>query len=122
MWPILDSTCRSRGDHTSGSYARKMHYSYYGFFWYLSSQKLNVERLPSTNSSIITVARPENREQLETEIRKAHVICIVYAINDPNTFNRLPLFWLPYIRSLGVNVSLLAPLDIGPLQIFTITM
>ncbi|KAG2182690.1 hypothetical protein INT44_005670 [Umbelopsis vinacea] len=49
-------------------------------------------------------ARPENREQLETEIRKAHVICIVYAIDDPNTFNRLPLFWLPYIRSLGVNV------------------
>ncbi|SAM07603.1 hypothetical protein [Absidia glauca] len=49
-------------------------------------------------------ARPENREQLETEIRKAHVICIVYAIDDPNTFNRLPLYWLPYIRSLGVNV------------------
>ncbi|KAG2178189.1 hypothetical protein INT43_003442 [Umbelopsis isabellina] len=62
-------------------------------------------------------ARPENREQLETEIRKAHVICIVYAINDPNTFNRLPLFWLPYIRSLGVNVRILAPFDIGPLQI-----
>ncbi|KAI8328373.1 EF hand associated-domain-containing protein [Chlamydoabsidia padenii] len=49
-------------------------------------------------------ARPENREQLETEIRKAHVICIVYAIDDPNTFNRLSLYWLPYIRSLGVNV------------------
>ncbi|KAI9312446.1 EF hand associated-domain-containing protein [Dichotomocladium elegans] len=49
-------------------------------------------------------ARPEHREQLEAEIRKAHVICIVYAINDPNTFNRLPLYWLPYIRSLGVNV------------------
>ncbi|KAG2225317.1 hypothetical protein INT45_005561 [Circinella minor] len=49
-------------------------------------------------------ARPEHREQLEAEIRKAHVICIVYAIDDPNTFNRLPLYWLPYIRSLGVNV------------------
>ncbi|KAI8346784.1 EF hand associated-domain-containing protein [Blakeslea trispora] len=49
-------------------------------------------------------ARPEDREQLETEIRKAHVICIVYAIDDPNTFNRLSLYWLPYIRSLGVNV------------------
>jgi hypothetical protein len=54
-----------------------------------------------------SLARPENREQLETEIRKAHVICIVYAIDDPNTFNRLPLFWLPYIRSLGVNVGIL---------------
>ncbi|KAF1800565.1 P-loop containing nucleoside triphosphate hydrolase protein [Mucor lusitanicus] len=49
-------------------------------------------------------ARTEDREQLETEIRKAHVICIVYAIDDPNTFNRLSLYWLPYIRSLGVNV------------------
>lgn len=49
-------------------------------------------------------ARPEHREQLEAEIRKAHVICIVYAIDDPNTFNRLPLYWLSYIRSLGVNV------------------
>ncbi|ORX62339.1 mitochondrial Rho GTPase [Hesseltinella vesiculosa] len=49
-------------------------------------------------------ARPEQREHLEAEIRKAHVICIVYAVDDPNTFNRLSLFWLPYIRSLGVNV------------------
>ncbi|KAI8342083.1 EF hand associated-domain-containing protein [Chlamydoabsidia padenii] len=49
-------------------------------------------------------ARPENREHLETEIKKAHVICIVYAIDDPKTFDRLALYWLPYIRSLGVNV------------------
>lgn len=52
-----------------------------------------------------TIARTEDREQLEAEIRKAHVICIVYAIDDPNTFNRLSLYWLPYIRSLGVNVT-----------------
>ncbi|KAG1469580.1 hypothetical protein G6F56_003178 [Rhizopus delemar] len=49
-------------------------------------------------------ARPEDREQTEAEIRKAHVICIIYAIDDSNTFNRLSLYWLPYIRSLGVNV------------------
>ncbi|KAI9468531.1 MAG: EF hand associated-domain-containing protein [Benjaminiella poitrasii] len=49
-------------------------------------------------------AQTEDREQLEAEIRKAHVICIVYAIDDPNTFNRLSLYWLPFIRSLGVNV------------------
>ncbi|KAI9244890.1 EF hand associated-domain-containing protein [Sporodiniella umbellata] len=49
-------------------------------------------------------ARPEDREQTEVEIRKAHVICIIYAIDDSNTFNRLSLYWLPYIRSLGVNV------------------
>ncbi|OZJ02426.1 Mitochondrial Rho GTPase 1, partial [Bifiguratus adelaidae] len=59
-----------------------------------------------TTHIVDTSARPENREQLETEIRKAHVICIVYSISDPNTFNRLPIFWLPYIRSLGVNVPI----------------
>ncbi|CAG8461994.1 8997_t:CDS:10 [Acaulospora morrowiae] len=50
-------------------------------------------------------ARAEYREQLETEIRKAHVICIVYSVDDQHTFNRLASYWLPYIRGLGVNVS-----------------
>ncbi|CAG8607356.1 13079_t:CDS:10, partial [Acaulospora colombiana] len=50
-------------------------------------------------------ARAENREQLETEIRKAHVICIVYSVDNQHTFNRLASYWLPYIRGLGVNVS-----------------
>jgi hypothetical protein len=91
--------------------------------WYLkwlSHQRWLLKTLPCTLSILLVTypnalnglvltysswsARPENREQLETEIRKAHVICIVYAIDDPNTFNRLPLYWLPYIRSLGVNV------------------
>lgn len=72
------------------------------------TSKINAVKIALEKVTLLTltVARPENREQLETEIRKAHVICIVYAINDPNTFNRLPLFWLPYIRSLGVNVRI----------------
>jgi Ras family protein T1 len=49
-------------------------------------------------------SRLENRSQLEVEIRKADVICIVYAVNVPETFERIPSFWLPYIRSLGRNV------------------
>ncbi|RUS16020.1 mitochondrial Rho GTPase [Endogone sp. FLAS-F59071] len=57
-----------------------------------------------TTHIVDSSTRPENQETLELEIRKAHVICIVYSIDDPNTFNRLPIFWLPYIRSLGVNV------------------
>ncbi|CAG8726224.1 8014_t:CDS:2, partial [Cetraspora pellucida] len=50
-------------------------------------------------------ARPEHREQLELEIKKSHVICIVYSVDDEHTFNRLASYWLPYIRGLGVNVS-----------------
>jgi Ras family protein T1 len=49
-------------------------------------------------------ARPENREQLENEVRKADVICIVYAIDVAESFQRVVLYWLPYIRSLGRNV------------------
>ncbi|CAG8545799.1 2502_t:CDS:10, partial [Scutellospora calospora] len=49
-------------------------------------------------------ARPEHREQLELEIKKSHVICIVYSVDDQHTFNRLASYWLPYIRGLGVNV------------------
>lgn len=82
---------------------------FYIYYTFASIYKLQVtwsnQYVQSTFIHFFTLARPENREQLETEIRKAHVICIVYAIDDPNTFNRLPLFWLPYIRSLGVNVS-----------------
>ncbi|KAJ3315081.1 ERMES complex Ca(2+)-binding regulatory GTPase gem1, partial [Blyttiomyces sp. JEL0837] len=48
--------------------------------------------------------RPENREQLEAEIRKADVICIVYSVMDRDTFDRVSEFWLPYIRKLGRNV------------------
>ncbi|CAJ0823011.1 13734_t:CDS:10, partial [Entrophospora sp. SA101] len=48
--------------------------------------------------------RSENRDQLENEIKKAHVICIVYSIENTHTFSRLASYWLPYIRSLGVNV------------------
>ncbi|KDN51898.1 hypothetical protein RSAG8_00449, partial [Rhizoctonia solani AG-8 WAC10335] len=52
-------------------------------------------------------AAPADRPHLESEIRKAHVICVVYAIDDPNSFNRVPTYWLPYFRSLGVNVPVI---------------
>jgi hypothetical protein len=52
----------------------------------------------------ISPARPEYRDTLESEIKKAHVICIVYAIDEAETFSRLSGHWLPYIRRLGVNV------------------
>ncbi|KZT44609.1 mitochondrial Rho GTPase [Sistotremastrum suecicum HHB10207 ss-3] len=48
-----------------------------------------------------------DRPHLESEIRKAHVICVVYAIDNPQSFDRLPTYWLPYFRSLGVNVPVI---------------
>ncbi|KAH9936174.1 mitochondrial Rho 1 [Fomitopsis serialis] len=44
---------------------------------------------------------------LESEIRKAHVICVVYSIDNPNSFDRIPTYWLPYFRQLGVNVPVI---------------
>jgi mitochondrial Rho GTPase 1 len=51
-------------------------------------------------------AGQNGRSHLEAEIRKAHVICVVYAIDNANSFHRIPMYWLPYFRSLGVNVRL----------------
>lgn len=56
----------------------------------------------------LNTAGPADRPHLESEIRKAHVICVVYAIDNANSFNRLATYWLPYFRSLGVNVGRVA--------------
>lgn len=50
-------------------------------------------------------SRPEDRAILESEIRAANVIAVVYAVDDEKSFSRLGSHWLPYIRSLGVNVT-----------------
>ncbi|KAF8740719.1 hypothetical protein AX14_007617 [Amanita brunnescens Koide BX004] len=52
-------------------------------------------------------AGPHDRIHLESEIRKAHVICIVYSIDNPNSFDRIPTYWLPHFRQLGVNVPVI---------------
>ncbi len=54
-----------------------------------------------------TSSSPEHRANLEAELRRANVICIVYSISAPSSFDRIPTYWLPYIRSLGVNVPVI---------------
>ncbi|GAA6013466.1 hypothetical protein JCM10207_008859 [Rhodosporidiobolus poonsookiae] len=60
-----------------------------------------------TTVIVDTSPRPEDRSHLVNEIRKAHVVAIVYAIDNPNSFDRVPTYWLPTIRSLGVNVPVI---------------
>ncbi|KAK9377955.1 EF hand associated-domain-containing protein [Lipomyces chichibuensis] len=55
-----------------------------------------------TMSIVDTSSRPQDRQSLNREIRRANVILLVYS--DHYTSERIPLFWLPYFRSLGVNV------------------
>lgn len=52
-------------------------------------------------------ASPQDRPHLEAEIRKAHVICVVYSIDNPHSFDRIPTYWLPLFRQLGVNVPVI---------------
>lgn len=68
--------------------------------------------LPVTPTRVLKVqlthrreAGPQDRLHLESEIRKAHVICVVYSIDNPNSFDRIPAYWLPHFRQLGVNVT-----------------
>lgn len=52
---------------------------------------------------MVYTARPEYQERLETELRRANVIVIVYSVTDTESFERISSYWLPYIRSLGIN-------------------
>jgi Ras family protein T1 len=55
-----------------------------------------------TTVIIDTSAEPGQRDKLRIEIRKCNVILLVYS--DHYSYERVALFWMPYFRSLGVNV------------------
>ncbi|KAL2106594.1 hypothetical protein VUR80DRAFT_6525 [Thermomyces stellatus] len=56
----------------------------------------------ATTTIVDTSARPQDRTTLRKEIRKANVILLVYS--DHYSYERVALFWMPYFRSLGVNL------------------
>jgi Ras family protein T1 len=55
-----------------------------------------------TTTIVDTSALPRERNTLRKEIRKSNVILLVYS--DHYSYERVALFWMPYFRSLGVNV------------------
>lgn len=55
-----------------------------------------------TTTIVDTSALPQERDTLRKEIRKSNVILLVYS--DHYSYERVALFWMPYFRSLGVNV------------------
>ncbi|KAA8911120.1 mitochondrial Rho GTPase [Sphaerosporella brunnea] len=52
-----------------------------------------------------TSALPQERNSLRKEIRRSNVICLVYS--DHYSYERVSLFWLPFFRSLGVNLPVI---------------
>lgn len=55
-----------------------------------------------TTTIVDTSALPQERANLNKEIRKSNVILLVYS--DHYSYERVALFWMPHFRSLGVNV------------------
>ncbi|KAI9712751.1 MAG: ERMES complex Ca(2+)-binding regulatory GTPase gem1 [Bogoriella megaspora] len=55
-----------------------------------------------TTTIVDTNSQPQERETLRKEIRKSNVILLVYS--DHYSYERVALSWMPYFRSLGVNV------------------
>lgn len=55
-----------------------------------------------TTTVVDTSAAPYERESLNKEIKKSNVILLVYS--DHYSYERVGLFWMPHLRSLGVNV------------------
>lgn len=58
-----------------------------------------------TTVIVDTSALPQDRINLAKEIRKSNVILLVYS--DHYSYERVALFWLPYFRSLGVNLPVI---------------
>jgi len=59
---------------------------------------------PENVTTIIvdTSALPQERDNLSKQLRKSNVILLIYS--DHYSYERVALFWMPYFRSLGVNV------------------
>jgi mitochondrial Rho GTPase 1 len=58
-----------------------------------------------TTTVVDTSALPQDRPNLAREIKRANVLLLVYA--DHYSYERVALFWLPYFRSLGVNLPVI---------------
>lgn len=59
----------------------------------------------ATTYIIDTSASLNDRDELRKEVRRANVILLLFA--DDYTRERISLFWMPFFRSLGVNVPVI---------------
>lgn len=52
-------------------------------------------------------ANPRSCAHLLSQLTRAHVICLVYSISEPSSFDRVAEYWLPLFRREGVNVPVI---------------
>jgi len=66
---------------------------------------LTPEKVPTCIVDYSSVEQSD--AQLELELRKADVVCVVYAVDDEDTLDSVTDHWLPFIeRTLGSNTIL----------------
>lgn len=46
----------------------------------------------------LPLAAEQSDDNLQTEINKAHVVCIVYSVEDESSLDRITTHWLPFVR------------------------
>ncbi|EFJ25633.1 MIRO family protein [Selaginella moellendorffii] len=63
------------------------------------------DRVPLT--IIDTPSRPEDRELVEQECKKADTIVLTYACDQPSTLESIQTYWLPELRALEVKVPII---------------
>lgn len=64
--------------------------------------------IPRGNMTVTVVdtsAQLSKRNVLNAELRQANVLWLVFS--DHYTFERISLFWMPYLRSIGVNLPII---------------
>lgn len=49
-------------------------------------------------SSLGITASEQTDDQLQDEIQKAHVVCVIYSVEDDDSLDRITSYWLPFIR------------------------
>ncbi|WWC73306.1 mitochondrial Rho GTPase 1 [Kwoniella pini CBS 10737] len=60
-----------------------------------------------TTSIVDTSSNPRSRAHLLSQLTRAHVICLVYSISEPSSFDRVAEYWLPLFRREGVNIPVI---------------
>lgn len=68
------------------------------------------ENVTTTIVDTSSASDAASRAHLLGQLVRAHVICLVYSISEPATFERVAEYWLPLFRREGVNVSIGASL------------
>lgn len=99
---IIGSAYCTRNNNSTRGHCSKCDHVHRGHGLYVSDSMR-----PCSHNPTRLPARADDRTHLDSEIRKAHVICVVYAIDNPHSFDRIPTYWLPYFRQLGVNVCII---------------